>query len=144
MTKKPNLLMDTLKSEFLKSIHHLLVSYKKVKRLKTEVGVLSEDELEIWESFSSRFARSSDIFISKLLKAMILEKDPAFRGSVIDLLNEAEKFSIIEDAKTWKRIRELRNVAAHEYSSSNLSELYQEIRKLAPHILGLQKKFLCD
>lgn len=141
MTKKQNLLLDKLKSEFLKSTHHLLVSYKKVKHLKTQVDALSEDELEIWESFSSRFARSSDIFVSKLLKAIILEKDPAFRGSVIDLLNEAEKFSIIEDAKTWGRIRELRNVAAHEYSSSNLSELYQEIRKLAPHILGLQKKF---
>lgn len=141
--KKQNLLLDKLKSEFLKSTNHLLISYQKVKRLKTEVDDLSEDELEIWESFSSRFARSSDIFISKFLKAMMLEKDPAFRGSVIDFLNEAEKFGIIENANTWKRIRELRNVAAHEYSSDNLSELYQEIRKLAPHILELQKKFSC-
>jgi hypothetical protein len=69
---------------------------------------------------------------------LILTKDPAFRGSVIDLLNQSEKFGWIEDANNWRRIRELRNIAAHEYTVDDLQDLYKELIELSPYILKVK------
>ena len=135
-------LSDPLLSEyyeqFLKSQKHLQYSFQKVQKLPLIHENSSEEELESWESFASRFARSSDLFISKVLRRLILTKDPAFRGSVIDLLNNAEKFSWIETAIEWRRIRELRNIAAHEYASDDLQRMYKELVHLCPHILKIK------
>ena len=80
---------------------------------------MSEEELEVLESFSSRFARYSDLILSRYLRFLAREKDPAFRGSAIDIINLGEKFGWIKDAAAWRRIRELRNLAAHEYESED-------------------------
>jgi hypothetical protein len=128
-------LLKNFQDQFKKSQGHLEYSFLKVKKMALIHDKSTEEDLETWESFSSRFARSSDILVSKLLRKLILTKDPAFRGSVIDLLNQAEKFGWIVDADTWKRIRELRNVAAYEYAVDDLQELYQELIALTPHIL---------
>jgi hypothetical protein len=71
------------------------------------------------------------------LRLKALQLDPGFRGSFIDLLNLAEKNQLIASAKTWYRIRELRNVAAHEYEEDDLAKLYQELINLAPTILAV-------
>jgi hypothetical protein len=128
-------LLERYKAQLLKSLQHLEYSFKKVSHLDPVSEMSSEQELESWESFSSRFARSSDLYISKVLRKLILEKDPAFRGSVIDLLHEAEKFHWISSANSWRRIRQLRNVAAHEYAIDDLSALYQELLQLTPILL---------
>lgn len=130
-----DVLLKDFQDQFKRSHGHLAYSLSKLKQMKVISPFSSEEELETWESFASRFARSSDLLISKVWRRLILTKDPAFRGSVIDLLNQAEKFGWIEDAQVWKRIRELRNIAAHEYSFSDLVALYQELLDLAPHIL---------
>lgn len=129
------------KTQLRKALKHLETSFAKVTVLKTDVSKMTDDELETWESFSSRFSRASDIFISKVLRGWALKRDPAFRGSLIDLLNEAEKNGVIDSANVWARIRELRNVAAHEYAEEDLSNLFDEIRKLAPKILTAGKNF---
>ncbi len=131
-------LKQKIDDDLKKSLGHLEYSFNKVKKLSSNVPSLGEEDLETWESFSSRFSRASDIFVSKFLRFKIKEKDPAFRGSVIDLLNEAEKFGWIENAQIWRRIRELRNVAAHDYAASDLSALFQELVKLCPEILKVQ------
>ena len=119
-----------------KAREHLVYSFRKVQKISLS-RELTEEELETFESFSSRFARFSDMIISKHLRRMALEKDPAFRGSVIDLLNQAEKFGWIESAETWKRIRQLRNVAAHEYEAEDYKKLYQELVTLTPSLLDV-------
>lgn len=121
-------LLENLK----KARKHLQYSYDKVIKIDLEVGELDEEALETLESFSSRFARFSDLLIAKYFRTLALEKDPAFRGSIVDLLNFAEKFAWIESAPTWKRIRALRNLAAHEYEASDYIRLYAELVALAP------------
>lgn len=125
-------------NQFQKSQKHLRYSYNKAQKLPSFSEGSPEEELETWESFASRFARTSDLFISKVLRRMILTKDPAFRGSVIDLLNEAEKFSWIDSSLEWRRIRELRNIAAHEYATKDLKKMYAELLHLTPHILKIK------
>lgn len=130
--------MSTLakfQEQFLKSRKHLEYSFEKVQKLDPPSDLSSEEELEVWESFASRFARTSYLLVSKVFRTLLLSKDPAFRGSVIDLLNQAEKFSWIESAMTWRRIRELGNVAAHEYAVEDLKALYKELVSLTPSIL---------
>ena len=131
-------LIDLFTKQLKKSLKHLNYSFLKVQKLPVFHEDSPEEELEVWESFSSRFARSSDLFISKYLRQLMLTKDPAFRGSVIDILNEAEKFGWIESSSRWRRIRQLRNVAAHEYATDDLQALYQELIKLCPDILRIE------
>lgn len=109
-------------------------SYKKALKIKLK-GDLNDEQLEVLESFSSRFARYSDLIVARYLRLLAQENDPAFRGSVMDVINIAEKFEWIDDANIWKRIRELRNVAAHQYEAEDYKKLYKELLKLTPHLL---------
>ncbi len=128
-------LKKKLTKDLTSSREHLEYSHNKVRKIKIE-GLLDEEQLETLESFSSRFARYSDLIISKYLRLLAREKDPAFQGSAIDVLNLSEKFGWISDAMIWRRIRELRNVAAHEYEAQDYKKLYKELIRLTPHLLG--------
>lgn len=136
---KSELLKKTTE-ELTKAFSHLEYSLKKSSKLLKKSD-LSEDDLEGLEGFGSRFARASDIAIQRFLRLKMLEKDPAFRGSVIDILNESEKYGWIESALAWSKIRELRNVTAHEYSEIEVRELYGEMIQLAEQILKLRTLF---
>jgi len=131
-----NSLKEQIRKDLSAAIKHLKYSFEKIQRLDL-LGKSSwnEEELETLESFSSRFARVADIFISKFLRFRLSEEDPGFRGSLIDSLNMAEKAGLIEDAKTWMRVRSLRNVAAHDYAADDLLKLYQELFTLTPTLL---------
>ena len=111
-------LKEKLLEDLRASRRHLEYSYNKACLLALDRD-LSEEELEVLESFSSRFARYSDLILSRYLRFLAREKDPAFRGSAIDIINLGEKFGWIKDAAVWRRIRELRNLAAHEYESED-------------------------
>jgi hypothetical protein len=61
-------LLDKYLLQMKKAISHLEYSYNKVQRLSYDLSKLSEEELESWEGFSSRFSRLSEFFISKYLR----------------------------------------------------------------------------
>jgi hypothetical protein len=119
-----------------KALRHLNYSFAKVEKLPTDPHHLNEDQLETWESFASRFARASDLFTTKLLRAMILEDDPGFMGSFRDILDRGEKLGLISSADEWMKIRGLRNVSVHEYSDTDLSLIFAQLRQLTPTILS--------
>lgn len=143
-TRKDGLIVSDLKKkiteEIKKALKHLRYSYEKVKKIKLNQKEWSEAELGVLESFSSRFARSTDLLVSKYFRLIATEKDPAYRGSVIDLLNASEKWGLIESSKTWQRIRQLGNVAAHDYSAEDLSALFHELFELTPKALAIETK----
>jgi uncharacterized protein YihD (DUF1040 family) len=131
-------LENKVKTDLLRALGHLNYSFKKI----TQLALLSkqdwtEEELEVLESFASRFARASDLYLSQYLRHLVLQKDPGFRGSFIDLLNLAEKTSLIDSAATWFRIRALRNMAAHDYVAADLKGLYQELFALTSTLIGI-------
>lgn len=130
----PVLVKAKVKEDLEKARKRLEYSFTKVRNQKFD-HELEESELEILESFSSRFARFSDLLISRYFRLLMLEKDPAFRGSLIDLLNQAEKHAWISSKNTWLRIRELRNLASHDYEAENYQALYQELIQLTPELL---------
>lgn len=116
---------------------HLLFSVKRAKQIDLSQS-LSEEALEILESFTSRFARFTEMMIMQYFKHLVLEKDPGFRGSPIDILNQAEKYGWITSSTTWKRILEMRNYSAHEYSANAVLNLIPEFINLSEQALNVR------
>lgn len=50
------------KNRLQKALDHLDYSFNKVKKLSTDPKQMDDETLEVWESFSARFGRVSDIF----------------------------------------------------------------------------------
>ncbi|MEK6706504.1 MAG: nucleotidyltransferase substrate binding protein [Bdellovibrionota bacterium] len=140
MTKTQNAIMQETRQQILKVIKHLSYSYKKVQNLPSKTESLTTEQLEIWESFTARFSRVSDLFLSKYLRSFVIRGDPAFSGSLRDFADQGEKMGLIDDTETWMQIRELRNTSAHEYSETGLSRIFEQLRVLAPKLLALKEQ----
>lgn len=124
------------KIQLFKSLEYLAYSYKKVQPLSPDTTDF--EELETWEGFMARFARSTDLFISKYIRTKVLFEEPGFRGSLRDCLNKAEKFGVINDVERWIAIKEIRNMQAHEYSEEKLGPFFSAALKEAPLLLNLR------
>lgn len=122
-----------------KALGHLRYSYTKVRRLPADSSKLDEEQLETWESFSARFARVVDLFLTKYLRSSILRNDPGFEGTLRDFVNQGEKLKLIQSAERWMAIRELRNITAHEYTDEELTEYFKKSRSLTEEVLRIEK-----
>jgi len=106
----------------------------------------SFEELDAFEALAARFARISDILTQKLLTLIfiIIKETPL---TTIDKINLAEKYGIIKSADDFLAIRELRNEISHEYKSSDILSLLQEILKMSNILLNEAanvKKYAAD
>jgi uncharacterized protein YutE (UPF0331/DUF86 family) len=102
-------------------------------------GDLSPDELERLESMASRFARLSDVLTQRVMRLVDdLELTP--EGSLLDRIQRAEKRGWVQSAEDLIRIRELRNLVAHEYAADRMAEIYAGIARLAPTLLAVVPK----
>jgi len=126
--------------KILKALNYLEFTYEKVKNLPTDPQVLTNEQLEIWDGFVARFARLSDIFLSKYIKAAVKADDPAFDGVFRDYLNRAEKMALINTIEPWLEIRELRNVMVHEYNDEDLKLLFEKMLLHTPLLIELKVK----
>lgn len=111
-----------------KALSHLDYSYQQVETLSTDLELLEEHELADWEAYSARFSRVVEIFLGRYIRTVILKGDPAFEGTLRDFVQKAEKMGAIDNAEIWMGLRELRNITAHEYSESDLSQYFSRIR----------------
>lgn len=127
-------------AKIVKSLKYLNYSYQRTLKMPLKPAEMTDVELEAWDSFSARFARTSDIFLSKYIRAFILNDDPAFDGGFTDQLNRAEKLGLIDDVVLWLEIRELRNATVHEYSDQDLEKIFEKFRKFTPLLLELATK----
>jgi hypothetical protein len=84
------------------------------------------EEQESFDSLSSKFARTSDIYSQKILKTIffLLRENPK---AFVDKANLAEKLGIIPSADDLISIRDLRNEIVHEYLLTKLTGIYKEI-----------------
>lgn len=135
----PQQFLAISRQKLLKAIGHLDYSYRKVNQLSLHLGELSEENLETWESFTTRFARVADIFLTRFLRAYVLNNDPGFQGSLRDFVNQGEKLGIIDNANAWMGIRELRNITAHEYTDEEIALFFERIRSETPRLLKIRE-----
>ncbi len=132
-------ILQETSGKLLKAIDHLEYSFNKVQKLTDDLRDMDDEMMETWESFSSRFSRVSDIFIMQYVRTKVAIEEPGFKGTTRDYLNKAEKLGLINDVATWVVIRELRNVAAHEYNDEDLSAFYRRLKSLCPELLTIHQ-----
>jgi hypothetical protein len=90
----------------------------------------SFEELESFDSLTSKFNRTSDIFTQKVLRTVwILLHEPF--APFIDMMNNCEKMGILGSADQMIEIRDLRNQIAHEYLPDAIRELVPETMELS-------------
>lgn len=74
-------LIKIYKTEVVEALQSLDHSWSKLKsRALPNLAQKNLDDFEPWEALTARFARTTDIFLSKYVRLLVLEKDPGFRG----------------------------------------------------------------
>lgn len=112
-------------------------SYLKCEHINVKAD-LADDEFDIFETLTSRFARVSDMVLQKLFRIIDrLEFEEG--GTLIDVLNRAEKRNLIESLDSFREIRELRNEIAHEYALDELSSLFFSVFQYTPVLFTIIK-----
>lgn len=77
---------------------------------------LPDEEVAVFELFTSRFAKLQDVLGGKLFKlALDFAEEPSPRTSFLDTLNILEKLGCVTDRNLWLSLRETRNHISHEY-----------------------------
>ena len=107
-----------------RSLKSLEQSVNKTRQLLRQ-SEFSFEELESIDSLTSKFSRTSDIYLQKVLRSiwMMLREDTV---PLIYLFNRAEKLMIIVSAEELLQMRDIRNQIAHEYLPEAVPELALE------------------
>lgn len=137
---KESIIKEELKEDFerlFKTVEMLKYSLNICKK----IGIKKEytfEELDRFESLTSRFARTSDIYTQKIMKGIVLllrEEAVTF----IDRTNLFEKLGI-SDAENLKLIRDLRNEIAHEYKNDEIVELFTDVFEYSDKLIEIVNK----
>lgn len=114
---------------------------------------ITEQEMVYIELLINRFAKLQDylgrILINKFLEAV---KDYDDKMTTIDKINKLEKLQIIDNAELWHKMREVRNLVAHEYPDQPelMAKYINQIFDFTPELLKIFNKikvrmgFKCD
>lgn len=98
----------------------------------------SLEELDRFESLTSRFARTSDIYTQKVMKGIILVlREEA--NTFIDRANLFEKLEIA-NAEELKLIRDLRNEISHEYKVDDITEIFEAVMEYCDDLMEIIDK----
>ena len=105
----------------------------------TELSDATSETLEVldkFEALTARFARFNDVLLQKVFR-LIDDIDFDHSGTVRDRINRAEKKGLINDAREFMEIRELRNSIAHEYQPEALSVIFPQVVCYTPVLLQI-------
>jgi len=125
--KTEALMIEELKKDFDRldlAVEMLKYSLQQCLKIgmKTDYSL---EELDKFESLTSRFARTGDIYTQKIMKGiiMILREEA---NTFIDRANLFEKLEI-SSAEDLKLIRDLRNEISHEYKTDDITEIFESV-----------------
>lgn len=127
-------LFDTI-SQLDSAIHWLRRSYTICSRIGVKENY-TEEEYDDLETLTSRFARVSDIIIQKVFRS-IDAVEFENQGTLIDVVNRANKRGFFESIEKLREIRELRNSIAHEYIQEGLADTFADVLKLTPELFNM-------
>lgn len=133
-------LLKLFESEIQSALGYLEYSHQKIQSLPSDPAQLDAETLETWESYVARFARVTDIFLSKYLRTVVLKADPGSRGELRDFIDKSEKSGLVSNADKWMQVRELRNKIAHEYSRSDLKITFEDVKAFTPFVITEMRK----
>ncbi len=96
------------------------------------IGIKTEytfEEQESFDSLTSKFNRTSDLFTQKIIRTTWMLLHEPF-VPFIDLMNTGEKIRMILSANQMIGIRDMRNQIAHEYIPEAIRDLVPEVIEL--------------
>lgn len=142
MSNKMDLLLKKELKEYMDILDKALDTFNHSFEKCKEIGIkekYSYEELDKFESLTSRFARISDIVTQKILKNifLLLREDAK---TFIDRINLAEKLEIIPGAEQLKIIRDLRNEITHEYCMDDTAEIFKNVLECSDALLETVEK----
>ena len=98
----------------------------------------SDDEFVVFEAMTSRYARTTDMLINKVLQSLdAVEYIDA--GTVIDAANNTEKRGIA-DSNDLRKLKDLRNSIAHEYVTENIVRFFGKVLEFTPILKQIIEK----
>jgi len=112
---------------------HLAYSLQRCEKLLGDQD-LSPEQLERLESLTSRFARLADLLIQRIFR-LIDDIELTGTGTILDRIYRAEKRGWCNATELIK-IRELRNLIAHEYAADKMQEIFATVATLTPILLA--------
>lgn len=145
---------DNLKKQLLseeldlleKAVDTLILSMDKCKMILSKEGDYSFENLESFDSLTSKFGRTSDILTQKVLRTIWMLLHEPF-VPFIDFMNQAEKIRLIKSAEMMIEIRDLRNQITHQYIPEAINELVPEVIELSAALIeniNFTKKFISE
>jgi len=112
-------------------------SYEQTKAIKRK-DVYSIDEFDKLENLASRYARTTDMLVNKVLRSIDTVESEDI-GTIIDTMNRAEKRGIVESAELLHTIKDLRNNIVHEYQITEITKFFTDVIKYSPILLDIIK-----
>ncbi|MDR1269922.1 MAG: DUF86 domain-containing protein [Planctomycetaceae bacterium] len=119
-----------------------LVWLRRSYKYCTEIGIktdYTEVEFDHFEMLTSRFARTTDILVNKVLRSIDTVELLA-GGTLIDVVNRAEQRGIIDSVSEIRTIKDLRNEIAHGYEADNLQRLFEAVLQSVPRLLAISER----
>ena len=112
-------------------------SYENTKEIKKKDSY-SIEEFDKLENLASRYARTTDILVNKVLRSLDTVESEDI-GTIIDIMNRAEKRGIVQSAELLHTIKDLRNNIVHEYQIEAITNFFEDIVKYTPFLLEIIK-----
>ena len=110
-------------------------SYEQTKTIEQK-DTYSSEEFDKLENLTSRYSRTTDMLVNKVLRSIDTVESEDI-GTIIDIMNRAEKRGIVESAELLHTIKDLRNHIVHEYQISEIAGFFGDVVKYTPVLLDI-------
>lgn len=124
-------LLSVALAELAAARRHLDYSFQQVAGLPGNLEGMGENQLESIEAFSSRFARTVDLVVNKVLRSLD-RAELLPQGTLLDVVNRAEKRGLIARAGDLREMKDVRNIIAHDYAGAKMAEIFVYCREQKP------------
>jgi hypothetical protein len=112
---------------------NFLYSLDKVQAIQMDT-VLSEEEYEVFDSFSSRFLRLYEVLVNQVIRTVLTLVNER-KTTYLDNMHIAEKLRLITSVQDIDVVRKLRNQVAHAYLDEEWISIYNDLIAFAPFLL---------
>jgi uncharacterized protein YutE (UPF0331/DUF86 family) len=119
------------------SVEWIKHSYEQTRNIKPKEKYTAE-EFDKLENLSSRYARTTDMLVNKVLRSIDTVESEDI-GTIIDIMNRAEKRGIVESAELLHTIKDLRNNIVHEYKIAEITRFFEDVQKYTPVLIEIIK-----
>jgi len=122
---KENLYIENL------SMNRLMYSFD----ICSKIGIkenYSEEEFISFEAMTSRYARTTDMLVNKVLRSLDAV-EYIDGGSVIDATYNTEKRGIAT-SQELRNLKDLRNSITHEYVTENIVRFFGKVLEFTPQL----------